>query len=94
MANSLTGVVSSSAPDKTIVVTVSIRKTHPLYRKQYLTTKKYQAHDEKNEAAVGDTVLIVETRPISAHKHHRLEKILKIAPIRHVETPVEPEAKT
>lgn len=91
MANSLIGQVSSSAPDKTIVVTVSERKTHPLYRKQYLSTKKFLAHDEKNEAAVGDSVLIVETRPISARKHYRLEKILKTAPIRHVETPEETE---
>jgi small subunit ribosomal protein S17 len=91
MANSLTGLVTSAAPNKTIVVTVSERKTHPLYRKQYTSTKKFLAHDEENKAAVGDSVLIIETRPISARKHYRLDKILKTAPIRHVETPEEAE---
>ena len=65
MAKSITGVVSSDKVDKTIVVTVRERKTHPLYRKQYTTTKKFMAHDEKNEAQVGDRVVIIVTRPIS-----------------------------
>jgi small subunit ribosomal protein S17 len=94
MANSLTGVVSSASSNKTIVVTVSERKTHPLYRKQYLFTKKFMAHDEKNEAAVGDRVMIVETRPLSARKHFRLEQIIEKAPIRHVETPEETETSS
>jgi small subunit ribosomal protein S17 len=77
MAKSLVGVVTSSKGDKTIVVTVATRKTHPLYRKQYTVTKKFMAHDEKNEAQNGDKVEIVETRPISSRKHHALSKILE-----------------
>ncbi|MDB5170899.1 MAG: rpsQ [Candidatus Saccharibacteria bacterium] len=77
MAKQITGVVSSNKGDKTIVVTVQVRKTHPLYRKQYTVTSKFMAHDEKNEAEVGDKVSIVETRPISARKHHILERIIQ-----------------
>jgi small subunit ribosomal protein S17 len=77
MAKQITGVVSSSKGDKTIVVTVQVRKTHPLYRKQYTVTSKFMAHDENNEAEVGDKVSIVETRPISARKHHKLDKIIQ-----------------
>lgn len=77
MAKSLVGVVTSSKGDKTIVVTVATRKTHPLYRKQYTVTKKFMAHDEKNEAQNGDKVEIVETRPISARKHHALHRIIE-----------------
>ena len=50
MAKSIIGTVSSNKADKTIVVTVQTRKTHPLYRKQYTVSKKFMAHDEKNEA--------------------------------------------
>ncbi len=77
MAKQITGVVSSSKGDKTIVVTVQVRKTHPLYRKQYTVTSKFMAHDENNEAEVGDKVSIVETRPISSRKHHTLERIIQ-----------------
>lgn len=77
MAKTIIGTVSSSKTDKTIVVTVATRKTHPLYRKQYTESKKFMAHDEKNEAQVGDKVAIVETRPISARKHFRLERIIE-----------------
>jgi small subunit ribosomal protein S17 len=77
MAKTIIGTVSSSKVDKTIVVTVRTRKTHPLYRKQYTVSKKFMAHDEQNEAQVGDKVSIVETRPISARKHHKLEKIIE-----------------
>jgi small subunit ribosomal protein S17 len=69
--------VSSSKGDKTIVVTVRTRKTHPLYRKQYTESKKFIAHDPANEAEVGDKVAIVETRPISRRKHHKLERIIE-----------------
>lgn len=95
MAKSITGTVSSDKTDKTIVVTVRERKTHPLYRKQYTTTKKFMAHDEKNEAHMGDTVIIVETRPISKRKRFTLEKVLETAEIKHVEseTPAEKETK-
>jgi small subunit ribosomal protein S17 len=77
MAKQIIGVVSSSKGDKTIVVTVQTRKTHPLYRKQYTVSKKFMAHDENNEAQPGDKVAIVETRPISARKHHTLDRIIE-----------------
>lgn len=85
MAKSITGVVSSTKADKTIVVTVRERKTHPLYRKQYTTTKKFMAHDEKNEAQEGDKVVIVETRPISKRKSFTLQTIVERGGIKHVE---------
>jgi small subunit ribosomal protein S17 len=85
MAKSITGVVSSDKADKTIVVTVRERKTHPLYRKQYTVSKKFIAHDEKNEAKTGDKVVIVETRPISKRKSHKLESIVERAGVAHVE---------
>lgn len=77
MAKTLVGVVSSDKTDKTIVVTVRTRKTHPLYRKQYTVTTKFMAHDEKNEAQVGDKVSIVETRPLSARKRYILQQIIE-----------------
>lgn len=77
MARTIIGVVSSDKTDKTIVVTVQTRKTHPLYRKQYTVHTKFMAHDENNEAQVGDKVTIVETRPISARKHFKLESIIE-----------------
>ena len=85
MAKSITGVVSSDKADKTIVVTVRERKTHPLYRKQYTVSKKFIAHDENNEAHVGDTVVIVETRPISRRKSHKLHSVVERAGVAHVE---------
>lgn len=77
MAKTITGTVSSNKTDKTIVVTVRTKKTHPLYRKQYVASRKFMAHDEKNEAEVGDRVTIVETRPISAKKRFRLDKVVE-----------------
>src|SRR3982751_2396768 len=77
MAKQIVGVVSSSKGDKTIVVTVQTRKTHPLYRKQYTVHTKFMAHDEKNEAEPGDKVAIVETRPLSARKRHILDRIIE-----------------
>jgi small subunit ribosomal protein S17 len=77
MAKTLTGTVSSDKADKTIVVTVHTRKTHPLYRKQYSVSKKFMAHDEKNEARVGDKVEIAETRPLSARKRFVLSRIIE-----------------
>jgi small subunit ribosomal protein S17 len=77
MAKTIIGTVSSAKSDKTIVVTVQTRKTHPLYRKQYTVSRKFMAHDEKNEAEVGDKVAIVETRPLSARKRHMLSKIIE-----------------
>jgi small subunit ribosomal protein S17 len=77
MARSLIGIVSSNKADKTIVVTVQTRKTHPVYRKQFMVSKKFMAHDEKNEAQTGDKVEIVETRPLSARKHHTLHRVIE-----------------
>jgi small subunit ribosomal protein S17 len=77
MAKTIIGTVSSSKADKTIVVTVQTRKTHPLYRKQYSVSTKFMAHDEKNEAQDGDRVSIVETKPLSKRKHFMLEKIIE-----------------
>jgi small subunit ribosomal protein S17 len=77
MAKQLIGIVSSNKGDKTIVVTVQTRKTHPLYRKQYTVSKKFIAHDAKNEAEPGDKVAIVETRPVSRRKHHKLDRIIE-----------------
>lgn len=77
MAKQMIGVVSSAKGDKTIVVTVQTRKTHPLYRKQYTVSSKFMAHDENNEAQTGDKVAIVETRPLSARKHHKLDRIIE-----------------
>jgi small subunit ribosomal protein S17 len=79
MARKLIGTVTSDAQDKTIVVTVSSRKTHPIYRKAFTVSKKFQAHDEKGQAKIGDRVEITETRPISKHKHHKLVKVLETA---------------
>jgi small subunit ribosomal protein S17 len=76
-AKTIIGVVSSAKADKTIVVTVNTRKTHPLYRKQYTVTSKYMAHDEKNECQVGDKVAITETRPLSARKRYTLARIIE-----------------
>lgn len=81
MARTVTGTVSSDKADKTIVVTVHIHKTHPLYKKAYSTTKKFIAHDEENKAHVGDKVTIIETRPISARKHFTLQSVDSVATI-------------
>lgn len=85
MAKLLTGTVISDKADKTVVVKVSTRKTNRLYKKQYTSTKKFMAHDEANEAHIGDKVSLVETRPLSSRKRFKVEKILERAPIRHVE---------
>ncbi len=75
MAKTLTGIVTSSKADKTITVTVTERETHPIYKKQYTITRKYTAHDEKNEANEGDKVQISEVRPISKTKTFALVNI-------------------
>ena len=77
MAHTLIGTVTSDKRDKTITVSIVNRETHPLYRKQYTKTRKYTAHDEKNEAKVGDRVQIAMTRPISKTKAYTLVKILE-----------------
>lgn len=75
MAKNLTGIVTSDKRDKSITVTVTSRETHPIYKKQYTVSRKYQVHDEKNEASSGDKVSIVETRPISKTKSFKLDRI-------------------
>lgn len=76
MARSIVGTVVSDKADKTIVLSVTVRKTHPIYKKQYSRTTKYIAHDENNEANVGDVVEVEETRPISARKRLKLVKVV------------------
>ncbi len=73
------GVVVSDANDKTIVVQITERKPHPIYGKMMTSTKKLHAHDENNEAHVGDTVSIMETRPLSKMKRWRLVEIVEKA---------------
>lgn len=73
------GRVVSDKMDKTITVAVDTMKKHPLYGKRVKYTKKFKAHDEKNEAREGDTVLIMETRPLSKDKRFRLVEITQKA---------------
>lgn len=74
-----TGVVTSNKMEKTITVSVVRRLKHPKYGKFLKKTKKFHAHDEKNECNIGDTVSIMETRPLSATKRWRLIEILEKA---------------
>ncbi|MDR2931503.1 MAG: 30S ribosomal protein S17 [Oscillospiraceae bacterium] len=73
------GQVVSDKMDKTVVVAIVNRVRHPLYKKIIKRTIKFKAHDEKNECGVGDTVEIMETRPISKDKKWRVAKILEKA---------------
>ena len=75
----LVGKVVSDKTDKTITVLVETYKKDPLYGKRVKYSKKYAAHDEKNEAKIGDTVRIAETRPLSKSKHFRLVEIVENA---------------
>ncbi|MBE6159437.1 MAG: 30S ribosomal protein S17 [Lactobacillales bacterium] len=75
----LVGKVVSDKTDKTITVLVETYKKDPLYGKRVKSSKKYAAHDEKNEAKMGDTVRIVETRPLSRTKHFRLVEVVEKA---------------
>ena len=75
MAKTLTGVVTSDKADKTITITVTSRETPPIYGKQYTVSRKYTAHDENNDAHMGDKVTISEGRPISKTKSFSLVKI-------------------
>lgn len=77
----LRGVVCSDKMDKTIVVEISEKKAHPLYGKQTKFSRKFKAHDENNEAKVGDTVEIIETRKLSRDKHFCLLRIVEKAVI-------------
>ncbi len=73
------GVVVSDKQDKTVVVRVDRRAAHPRYRKVIVLSKRFHAHDENNEAKVGDRVQIIETRPLSKMKNWRLLSILQRA---------------
>ena len=73
------GVVVSTAGDKTAVVKVEERKKHPMYGKMITQSTKFHAHDENNDAGVGDTVTIMETRPLSKLKRWRLVDIIEKA---------------
>ncbi|MEF2248221.1 MULTISPECIES: 30S ribosomal protein S17 [unclassified Paenibacillus] len=73
------GKVVSDKMDKTIVVAVETYKEHNLYHKRIRYTKKYKAHDENNQAKIGDTVKIMETRPLSKDKRFRLVEIVESA---------------
>ena len=73
------GVVVSDKMDKTIVVEIRTRVKHPLYGKIMNRTEKFKAHDENNECGIGDTVRIMETRPLSKDKRWRLVEIVEKA---------------
>lgn len=73
------GKVTSDKMQKTIVVSVTTKKLHRLYKKYVTRVKKYKAHDEKNDAHIGDTVRIVECRPLSRDKCWRLAEIIERA---------------
>jgi small subunit ribosomal protein S17 len=72
-----TGVVFSNKMDKTITIAVKWKEKHPIYGKFVNKTKKYHAHDEKNDCNIGDTVSIMETRPLSKLKRWRLTEIIE-----------------
>ncbi len=73
------GVVFSNKMDKTITIAVKWKEKHPIYQKFVNKTKKYHAHDEKNDCNIGDTVRIMETRPLSKTKRWRLVEIIERA---------------
>ena len=74
-----TGVVTSNKMHKSITVAIKWKEKHPIYGKFVNKTKKYHAHDEKNECGIGDTVKIMETRPLSKTKRWRLVQIIERA---------------
>ena len=74
-----TGLVVSNKMDKSIVVTVERKVKHPIYGKFVKKTAKFMAHDENNTCGIGDTVLIMETRPLSKNKNWRLVQIIERA---------------
>jgi small subunit ribosomal protein S17 len=73
------GMVVSDKPEKTVVVSVETLVRHPIYKKRVRRSKRFMVHDEQNAARTGDTVRIIETRPISARKRWRLANILSRA---------------
>lgn len=89
MPKKLIGTVTSDVQDKTIVITVTSRQTHPIYGKQYTVSRKYTAHDEKNVAKKGDSVEVSEHRPYSKNKTWKLERVIETG---HAEIKVVEEA--
>ena len=87
------GVVTSNKMQKTVVVEIERSFRHPKYGKVMRASSKFKAHDEKNECAIGDQVLIVETRPLSRDKCWRVVKILGKGKLKAHELPAKPEAK-
>ena len=73
------GLIISDRADKTVTVSVEALVRHPMYKKRVRRSRKFMVHDERNEARVGDTVRIVETRPLSARKRWRLANIISRA---------------
>ena len=73
------GLVVSDKPDKTVTVTVETLVRHKMYKKRVRRSRRFMVHDERNEARIGDTVRIMETRPISARKRWRLANIISRA---------------
>ena len=74
-----TGVVVSDKMDKTVVVAIKTKVRHPLYGKMVNSTRKFKAHDEENACGIGDTVRIMETRPLSKDKRWRVAEIIEKA---------------
>ncbi|MCR4443117.1 MAG: 30S ribosomal protein S17 [Peptococcaceae bacterium] len=77
----ITGIVVSDKMDKTVVVAVENYAQHPVYKKIIKRTRKYKAHDEKNECKTGDRVKLMETRPLSKEKRWRVVQIIEKAPL-------------
>jgi small subunit ribosomal protein S17 len=73
----LTGVVTSNKMDKTVVVRVDRTYRHPLYGKVVHSNKRFMAHDEHNDCQIGDTVILVESRPLSRHKRWAVQEIVR-----------------
>lgn len=78
-ARTIVGYVVADRNDKTITVSATQRRRHPLYDKAYSVTRRYQAHDEDNQASIGDRVRIAEIRPVSRRKNWRLAKVIEKA---------------
>lgn len=72
----LQGVVTSNKMQKSVVITVESKVMHPVYKKYVKRRKKYMAHDETNQCAIGDTVEIIETRPLSRHKTWAVRRVV------------------
>ena len=87
-----TGVVVSDKMDKTVVVAISTKVRHPLYGKMVNRTRKFKAHDEENQCGIGDTVRIMETRPISKDKRWRVVEIIEKAKYGE-ETMIQPQTR-